>query len=101
MISGARLTVDNVFSVLKKTGRDWRSISKWILLISSTKCDDLERRYATDDERLKEAIDFWLKRCVFASWRSLLNQFDRFKLDAAKSEAADNTEPILGECIRV
>ena len=94
-----RLTVDNVFEVLKLTNREWQWVAKKILEISSDKCEEINRRYSTDDDRLKQAIQFWLKRCAFASWRSLLYQFHRFKLESLAHRILGYTESILGQLL--
>ena len=92
-----RLTKDNVYEVLKQANPDWKWVAKSILEISVDKCEDIGRRYSTNEECLKQAIDFWLNRCTFASWRTLLYQFYRFKLDALASMIQGYVEAILGE----
>ena len=91
------LTVDNVYEVLKRANQDWKWVAKSIIEISVDKCEDIGRRYKTNEEHLKQAIDFWLKRCTFASWRTLLCQFHRFKLDTLANEIQGYAEAILGE----
>ena len=69
---GIRLDVDSVFQLLKKTGRNWNNVAESILFIQSKdKRDEIRNHFSTDDDRLRESIQFWLRRCPFASYRML------------------------------
>ena len=67
---GLRLNAENVVRLLLKTSKDWRWLAKEILVISSSKVDVMGGN-STDEECLKQAVGFWLKRQVYASWRWL------------------------------
>ena len=61
-----------MFKLLKETGKDWDDVAKNILWIKSDeKRDEIRDRFSTDDDRLRESIRFWLKRCPLASYRWL------------------------------
>ena len=69
---GVRLDENSVFELLKKTGKDWDDVAKKILCINSKdKRNEIRNRFSTNDERLRESIRFWLKRCPYASYRWL------------------------------
>ena len=95
--AGVRLTDDNVFKVLKKANKGWKWVAKLILHISSSKCDEFERRWTTDDECLKQAIQFWLKRYVYASWRWLIFSLDHKNLEAISDGIRQFAEPLTGK----
>lgn len=96
---GLRLNIDNVFKVLQRTGKNWRWLAEEILWISSSKCDDIERLLANDDDRLKDAIQFWLKRHVYASWRWIIYclALEKVLTLADHDELLDFAEPLLGK----
>ena len=60
-----------MFKLLKETGREWDDVARDILDIKSEKLDEIRDRFSTDDDRLRESIRFWLKRCPLASYRWL------------------------------
>ena len=61
-----------MFKLLKETGKDWDDVAGDILEIASEeKRDEIRDRFSTDDDRLRESIRFWLKRCPLASYRML------------------------------
>ena len=68
----SHLTVDNVFNELVKIAKGWRWVAEEILLISSSKCDEIAMSNTTEEVCLKEAIEFWIKRYVFSSWDFLI-----------------------------
>ena len=77
-----------MFQLLKKTNKKWDDVAEDILFIESKdKRDEIRNRFSTDDDRLRESIIFWLKRCPFASYRWL----------AFKDVSTDIVEPIPGE----
>ena len=75
IFSGSHFTADEIFRVLVKVAKGWRWVAEEILLISSSTCDELMESGANDDARLKLAIDFWMMRSAFPSWRYLIYQF--------------------------
>ena len=86
--TGVRLDENSVFELLKKTGRDWYDVANGTLGITSEdKLDEIRNRFSTDDERLRESIRFWLKRCPFASYRWL----------ASTGVPTELVEPVPGE----
>ena len=85
---GVCLDENSVFELLKKTGRKWDDVAEDILYIKSKdKRDEIRNRFSTDDERLRESIRFWLKRCPYASYRWL----------ATLDVPTEFVEPVPGE----
>ena len=77
-----------MFKLLKETGREWDDVARDILDIKSDeKLDEIRDRFSTDDDRLRESIRFWLKRCPFASYRWL----------ATKDVSTEFVEPLPGK----
>ena len=93
---GARLNTDNVFNCLVKLNKDWRYVGEQILFISSSKLDEISRQSPDDDNvTLRAAINFWLTRCVYASWRWIMYFLDKAGLDGG--DIQNSTEPPLGK----
>lgn len=95
--TGLRLNTENVFQVLQRTGKTWRWLAKNILVISPSKCDDIERCWKNDDDRLNDAIEYWLKRCVYASWRWIIYFLADTTFLALSDELVVIAEPLLGK----
>lgn len=74
----------------------WRWLAQRVLRISSSKCDDIEHRWTNDDDRLKDAIQFWLKRYVYASWRSIIFYL-AYNFSTLADELLDIAEPLIGK----
>ena len=96
-----RLTTDNVFRVLNRVAKGWRWVAEEILLISSSKCDEFEKAFVSQERCLKEAIIFWMKRCVFASWRYLIFRFNDANEEAVAHGMFHLAEPITGKITAV
>ena len=88
-----------MFVVLNKVAKGWRWVAEEILLISSSKCDEIEHRCVTQEKCLKDAIQFWIKRCVFASWRFLIYWLDGEDLHETSNEIRHLAEPITGKSL--
>ena len=85
---GVRLDENSVFELLKKTSKKWDNVADNILYINSKdKLYEIRNRFSTDDERLRELIRFWLKRCPYASYRWL----------AFRRVPTEFVEPVPGE----
>ena len=95
---GARLNTDNVFNFLVKLNKDWRYVGEEILVISRSKLDEISHQSPDDDNvSLRAAINFWLKCCVFASWRFIQFQIDYAGLDGENLPNYADSEPPLGK----
>ena len=93
---GARLNTDNVFNFLIKLNKDWRYVGRMIFGISRSKLDEISRQSPDDDNvSLRAAINFWLTRCVYASWRWIMIRLDVNGLDGGDTQ--NSTEPPLGK----
>ena len=99
---GTRLKTDNVFNFLIKLNKDWRYVGEEILRISNTKLDEIGRQSPDDDKvALRTAINFWLMRCVYASWRwIIMYALDWYGLDI-EEDILNYAEPLLGKNIRL
>ena len=95
--SGVRLSVDNVFKVLKKIDKDWQWVAEKVLGISSSKCQLIKQNSTTTDELFTHAIRFWMKRDVVASWRFLIWILDVGNYEGLADEIRNYAEPLLGE----
>ena len=101
---GVRLTADTVFKLLKKINYRWDWLAEGILVISSSKCEEIHQRYSNEDDCLMEVIRFWMKRCPFASYRWIAYQcnlhgfyLDDEVLKAISQEMHHLLEPIQGK----
>ena len=95
---GLRLNAENVVRLLLKTSKDWRWLAKEILLIKShSKLEDFQR--SNDEECLKKAVGFWLKRQVYASWRWIIWILDYEGYESISDEIRSFSEPLLGEIL--
>ena len=79
--------------MLKKVDKEWRWVAEHVLLISKQKCDEFER----EEDSLKAAIVFWIKRCVFASWRFLIYRLFNANEGSVAQEILYLAEPITGK----
>ena len=82
-----------MFKLLKETGNKWDDVAMRILNISEEKLDEIRNHFSTDDDRLRESIQFWLKKCPLASYRWL----------AGNGVSTEFVEPVPGkkpECPR-
>ena len=66
------LTVTNITNTL--AGLDWWIICPNILDLPSSKCDEIEKQFSSDEERVEAAVREWLLRDPLASWRRLIDQ---------------------------
>ena len=95
---GLRLNAENVVRLLLKTSKDWRWLAKEILGIrSQSKFNDFQR--SNDEESLKQAVGFWLKRQVYASWRWVIFLLDAQGYESVSDEIRSFCEPLLGEIL--
>ena len=95
---GLRLNAENVVRLLLKTSKDWRWLAKRILLIRfQSKLNDFQR--SNDEESLKQAVEFWLKRHVYASWRLIIWALDFEGYESVSDEIRSFSEPLLGEIL--
>ena len=94
---GGRLTVDNVFKLLKRTNKKWDWLAEEILWISDSKRHEVSQRYSTADDCLKESIRFWMKRCPYASYRWIVYALNYRGLTDTSEEVYDLLEPVQGE----
>ena len=95
---GLRLNAENVVRLLLKTSKDWRWLAKEILRINSqSKLNDFQR--SNDEESLKQAVGFWLKRQVYASWQLLIIWLDYKGYESVSDEIRSFSEPLLGEIV--
>ena len=95
---GLRLNAENVVRLLLKTTKDWKWLAKEILWISSSKVQKLGG-YSTDEECLQQAVGFWLKRYVYASWRWIISLLDAEGYESVSDEIRSFSEPLLGEIL--
>ena len=59
------LTVSNITITL--IGLDWTRIGYYILNLPSSKSDELEKQFKSDEERVEAAVREWLLRDPLAS----------------------------------
>ena len=95
---GLRLNADNVVRLLLKTSKDWKWLAEEILFISSSNFNVMGGN-STDEESLKKAVGFWLKRQVYASWRWVINVLDAEGYESVSDEIRSFSEPLLGEIL--
>ena len=93
---GLRLNAENVVRLLLKTSKDWKWLADEILLISSSK---VVGGNSTDEECLQQAVGFWLKRQVYASWRWIIVCLDAYGYESVSDEIRSFSEPLLGEIL--
>ena len=49
-------------------------IGQYILRLLKSKCDEIQRQFSSDEERISAGVREWLLRDPLASWRRLINQ---------------------------
>ena len=95
---GLRLNADNVVRLLLKTSKDWKWLAQKILEIrSQSKLKDFQR--SNDEESLQQAVGFWLKRQVYASWRFIIFSLDFEGYESVSDEIRSFSEPLLGKIL--
>ena len=61
-------------------------IGRYILILPSSKCDEIETQCPTNEERVAAAVREWLLRDPLASWRRIIDQLYIYgELDRADS----------------
>ena len=48
-------------------------------MISSSKREEIHQHYSNEDDCLKEAINFWMKRCPFASYQWIAHFLKKYQ----------------------
>ena len=96
---GLRLNAENVVRLLLKTSKDWRWLAQMILGIESQSKIDVMGGNSTDEESLNQAVGFWLKRQVYASWRFIMLLLDVRGYESVSDEIRSFSEPLLGEIL--
>ena len=82
MLLIAGLTIDNARKALHGIV-SWRDVGR-MLKIPSSKLDEIEGEYCSDEEREVAVIRYWILRDPFASWRRIIQRLeDRGKYDHA------------------
>ena len=95
---GLRLNAENVVRLLLKTSKDWKWLAREMLWIwSQSKLEDFQR--SNDEESLQQAVGFWLKRQVYASWRLIIFTLDDEGYESVSDEIRSFSEPLLGEIL--
>ena len=95
---GLRLNAENVVRLLLKTTKDWKWLAGEILLIQSqSKLNDFQQ--SNDEECLKKAVGFWLKRQMYASWRFIIWRLDARGYESVSDDIRSFSEPLLGEIL--
>ena len=98
-ISAPPLTVENVLKHMNvQEVKDWREVGNWLLGYGSTKLKAIEKKYSSNEDRMRAVVQQWLQgRGQPPSWRRLVLALDR----AGDIQAADPirrfTEPPQGE----
>ena len=95
---GLRLNAENVVRLLLKTSKDWKWLADEILWIESSKVDVMGGN-STDEECLQQAVGFWLKRQVYASWRFIIFRLNATGYESVSDEIRSFSEPLLGEIL--
>ena len=95
--AGVRLIADTVFKLLKKTNKEWNWLAVVMLVISSSKCEEIRQRCSNEEDCLMEAIHFWMKRCPFASYRWIAYYLNLQGFRAYSREMHHLLEPIQGK----
>ena len=95
--AGVRLTVDTVFKLLKKTNKEYDWLADKILDISDSKRREIAARCSNTDDRLKESIQFWMKRCPYASYRWIIFWLNYEGISDIPQEMHHLLEPIQGK----
>ena len=96
---GLRLNAENVVRLLLKTSIDWRWLAQKILVILSSSKLDIMGGCSTGEECLQQAVGFWLKRYVYASWRWIIYALDVEGYKNVSDEIRSFSEPLLGEIL--
>ena len=95
---GLRLNPENVVKLLLKTSKDWRWLAKKILEILPSKLQIFNHQ-SSDEECLKQAVEFWLKKFVYASWRWVILWLDDEGYGSVSDEIRSLSERLLGEIL--
>ena len=70
------LTLSNVLAHVDGV-KNWRELGRWLLPFNDEKLNAIQRENTTDQDRLRAAVELWLKgEGLSPSWRSLVYSLD-------------------------
>jgi len=97
-LSTSALTVDTVLTAVQ--GVNWRTLGVKLLFPFSSKVDEIEQLYQSDDDRLRAVIECWIqgdREDDQPSWRRIIHELDV----TDETRIADNVrhfaEPVSGK----
>ena len=96
------LTLSNVLAHVQ--GVKWRKLGEWLFLCSpdSEELNAIQRENTTDQDRLRAAVELWLKgegKGFPRSWRSLVYSLDRAGELTVADPIRGFAEPPRGESV--
>ena len=97
--SAPPLTVENVLKYMcVQEVKNWKTVGKWLLgYYNEAKVKAIERKYSSNEDKMRAAVQQWLEGGFSPSWRWLVGVLDH----AGDIKAADPirkfTEPLQGE----
>ena len=70
------LTLSNVLAHVQGV-KNWRELGRWLFPLNSEKLNAIQRENSTDQDRLRAAVEQWLKgEGLSPSWRRLVCSLD-------------------------
>ena len=70
--SAPPLTVENVLKYTQQV-KNWREVGEWLLGYSEAKLDAIERKYSSNEDRMRAVVQQWLEGGGLSqTWRSLV-----------------------------
>ena len=77
--------------------KKWEFIGSHILWISDVgKRKEITSTCTTDEQRLQVIVTFWLQKFPYASWRSLIDQLERWYNPDLSKQIYGFVEPLTG-----
>ena len=92
--SDASLTLSKVLAAVR-TVRVWRL--EGVLEVPGTKCDEVEQRSASDEERREGLVKYYVDASPYASWEHMGGALLHWGEDAAMEKVKVHIKPTEGE----
>ena len=91
------LTLSNVLAHVQDV-KNWRELGRWLFLLNDEKLNAIQRENTTDQDRLRAAVELWLKGEGWSpAWRSLVYSLDCVGELTVADPIRGFAEPLQGE----
>ena len=93
------LTHSNVVKELSEV--DWETLYYLILQFPRSQRERIKRMYASEEERKKAGVMYWVDHHPYASWRWLITRLDRERKHSISNRIHQYAEKVTGMLISI